>query len=183
MRVIALVVVGLALVGCGRMLGVGNGEASEESLEVIGSSMEPTLHCARPALGCRARGDDEVLIRADERVERGDIVAFDTGPKARRDCGAGGLYIKRVVGLAGERVSFREGAIYVDGSRLREPYADGPTEPLGETEVKVPSRHVFVLGDNRAQSCDSRLWGPLAIRRIVGVGVAIQRGDRRIPLP
>ncbi|HEX7255581.1 MAG TPA: signal peptidase I [Gaiellaceae bacterium] len=145
--------------------------------------MEPTLHCARPALGCRARSEDEVVIRAVQRIERREIVAFAVGRRARTQCGAGGLFVKRVVGLAGERVSFRDGAVYVDGRRLREPYADGPTDPAGAGEVVVPSRHVFVIGDNRAQSCDSRIWGPLAVRRIVGVAVAIRRGERRIPLP
>jgi len=183
-KVIALALASLALVGCGRMVVMDrDAEAAEESLEVVGSSMEPTLHCARPAFGCRARHDDEVLIRAEQKIQRREIVAFQVGTQARRDCGAGGMYVKRVVALAGERVSFREGAVYVNGRRLREPYANGPTDPMDDTQVYVPDRHVFVLGDNRAQSCDSRVWGPLAVRRIVGVGVAIQRGERRIPLP
>ena len=183
MRGIALVLASIALVGCGRMVGSGDAEPAEESLEVIGSSMEPTLHCARPASGCLARSDDEVVVRAETRIERRAIVAFQTGDQARRDCGAGGLFVKRVVGLAGERVSFRDGAVYVNGRKLREPYANGRTDGLVASEVEVPARHVFVLGDNRAQSCDSRIWGPLAARRIIGVGIAIQRGDRRIPLP
>lgn len=72
----------------------------------------------------------------------------------------------------------------VNGVRLREGYANGPTA-RGEagTDLHVPAEHVVVLGDNRAQSCDSRVWGPLAVRRIVGVAFAIQRGSRRIPLP
>jgi signal peptidase I len=182
-RVILLILAGIALVGCGRMVGSGGDESAEESLEVIGSSMEPTLHCARPALGCLSRRDDEVVVRAETRIERRAIVAFQTGKQARRDCGAGGLFVKRIVGLAGERVSFRDGAVYVNGTKLREPYANGRTDGIVASEVQVPARHVFVLGDNRAQSCDSRVWGPLAVRRIVGVGIAIQRGDRRIPLP
>ena len=183
MRIAVLVLAAAALAGCARGLPSAGPETTEESLEVIGSSMEPTLHCARPALGCRATREDQVILRAEQPIERTDIVAFEVGPHGRRDCGAGGLYVKRVVALAGERISFRQGAVYVDGRRLQEPYANGTTDPLGDAEVDVPARHVFVLGDSRAQSCDSRVWGPLAVRRIVGVAVAIQRGDRRVPLP
>ncbi len=184
MKVIALVLASVALAGCARGVGSGGGaEAAEESLEVLGSSMEPTLHCARPALGCKAGREDEVLVRDEAQIERREIVAFEVGPKARQQCGAGGFFVKRVVGLAGERVSFRGGAVYVNGRELVERYANGPTDPGRANEVLVPPKHVFVLGDNRAQSCDSRVWGPLAVRRIIGVGVAIQRGERRIPLP
>jgi signal peptidase I len=181
-KVIGVVLASLALVGCGRMVG-GGASSPEEALEVLGSSMEPTLHCARPAAGCRATSDDEVLISEEATIERGDIVAFETGAQAQRDCGAGGLFIKRVIALAGERVSFTDGAVYVDGRRLQEPYVNGPTDSAGSGEVVVPRRHVFVMGDNRLQSCDSRIWGPLAVRRIVGVAFAIQRGSSRIPLP
>ena len=183
MKLIALVLASIALVGCARGLGGGGAEASEESLEVLGSSMEPTLHCARPGEGCRARREDEVVVRHEVRIERREIVAFEVGADARKQCGAGGLFVKRVVAVAGDRVSFRQGVVYVNGRALREGYANGPTDPGRTSQVVVPSRHVFVLGDNRAQSCDSRVWGPLALRRIVGVGVAIERGGRRIPLP
>ena len=182
MKAIAVALAGLALAGC------GSGEdktipaqAAEETLEVIGASMEPTLHCARPALGCSAARRDEVAIKDEAQIERREIVAFQVGAKARRECGAGGRFIKRVIGLSGDRVSIRGGAVYLNGRRMQEPYANGPTDGSGEYDV--PSQHVFVLGDNRAQSCDSRIWGPLAVRRIVGVAFEIQRGSRRIALP
>jgi signal peptidase I len=175
----------MALVGCARALySDGGATAAEEELSVEGASMEPTLHCGGAGLGCRASRSDVVLIRDEQRIERREVVAFEVGPKARRDCGAGGLFIKRAVAVAGDEVAFRAGAVYVNGAKLREPYANGPTDPgdVGST-VRVPPRHVFVLGDNRAQSCDSRVWGPLAVRRVVGVAFAVQRGSRRIPLP
>jgi signal peptidase I len=183
MKLIAVALAGILLPGCARAGGTGGAEAAEESLEVIGSSMEPTLHCARPAVGCRAKQKDAVLIRHEQRIVRREIVAFDVGPQARRQCGVGGLFVKRVVAVAGDRVSFRDGRVFVNGRPLREPYANGPTDAGRSSELRVPRQHVFVLGDNRAQSCDSRVWGPLAIRRVVGVGVAIERGGRRIPLP
>jgi signal peptidase I len=182
-RFLTAVVAGLALAGCAR----GGEEAStpaqaaEERLEVLGASMEPTLHCARPTVGCRAEREDEVVLKDEAQVERREIVAFQVGAQARRECGAGGLFVKRVIGIAGDRVAIRDGAVYVNGRKLREPYADGPTDGAGRYDV--PAEHVFVLGDNRAQSCDSRVWGPLAVRRVVGVAYEIRRGSRRIPLP
>ena len=173
----------VALVGCGRSVGTGGADTTETVLQVEGSSMEPTLHCARPGFGCRGKRDDDLVIRAAAQIERGQVVAFRAGAHAREQCGAGGLFVKRVIALAGERVSFTDGEVHVGGRRLREPYAHGPTEPGTARQVVVPPRHVFVLGDSRSESCDSRFWGPLAIRRIVGVGAAIQRGGRRIPLP
>jgi signal peptidase I len=181
-RAIAVGLASLALAGCG---GVGGesapAQAAVESLDVVGASMEPTLHCARPTVGCKAGESDEVAVRDETQIERREIVAFQVGSKARRECGAGGRFIKRVIGMAGDEVSIRDGAVYLNGRRLREPYANGPTDGSGEWEI--PTAHVFVLGDNRAQSCDSRIWGPLAVRRVVGVAYEIQRGSRRIPLP
>ena len=184
MRLIALGLASIALVGCARMLtSDGPATAAEEELSVVGASMEPTLHCAGPELGCRAERADTVVVRDERRIERREIVAFQVGPKARRQCGAGGLFVKRVIAVAGDEVSFRDGAVYVNGARLRERNVNGPTDPGNTTDVVVPPRHIFVMGDNRAQSCDSRVWGPLALRRVVGVAFEIQRGSRRIPLP
>ena len=75
------------------------------------SSMEPTLHCARPASGCEARFSDRVLANRfiyhlrDPR--RGEIVVFDTPDAARIKCGAGGTFVKRLIGLPGETVEVR----------------------------------------------------------------------------
>jgi signal peptidase I len=183
-RLIPLVFASIALAGCGRDGGSPRAVAAEEELEVVSASMEPTLHCAKPALGCRAEHQDDVLVRDEEHIERQEIVAFRVGSKARRMCGAGGLFVKRVVATAGDKVSFRDGVVYVNGARLHERSANGPTTPGEEgAEVHVPANHIFVLGDNRAQSCDSRVWGPLAVRKVVGVAFAIQRGSRKIPLP
>jgi signal peptidase I len=178
----AILLAGFALAGCGGgEARVTPAQAAEETLEVMGASMEPTLHCARPAVGCKAGRRDEVVVRDEGQVERREIVAFQVGTKARQQCGAGGRFIKRVIAVAGDEVSIRDGAVYLNGRKLREPYANGPTDGAGEYDV--PFQHVFVLGDNRAQSCDSRIWGPLAVRRIVGVAYEVQRGSRRIPLP
>src|SRR3954468_16968291 len=66
------------------------------------SSMEPTLHCARPAPGCTARFSDRVLanrfIYRFRAPHRGEIVVFETPPLAASQCGAGGTYVKRLIG-------------------------------------------------------------------------------------
>ena len=181
MRFLAVVVAGLALAGCTRDDEESTpAQAAEERLEVLGASMEPTLHCARPMVGCKAHRGDEVAVKDEAQLERREIVAFQVGAKARRECGAGGLFVKRVIAVAGDTVAIRDGAVYLNGRKLREPYADGPTD--GAIRYAVPAEHLFVLGDNRAQSCDSRVWGPLAVRRVVGVAYEIHRGSRRIPL-
>lgn len=152
-------------------------------MKIEGAAMEPTFHCAKPAYGCRAERADEVVVRRQAQIRRRAIVAFEVTAKARQLCGAGALFVMRVVALARDRVSLRNGAVYLGGMRLQEPYVTGRTDARGARGVVVPERHAFVLGDNRAQSCDSRVWGPLPIRNIVGVAVTVQRGSRRIPLP
>src|SRR5262245_12729541 len=94
------------------------------------SSMEPTLHCARPASGCEARFSDRVLANRfiyhlrDPR--RGEIIVFKTPPEARIKCGAGGTFVKRLIGLPGDTVAVRlrggNGFVYINGKPLKEPY-------------------------------------------------------------
>jgi len=89
--------------------------------------------------------------------KRGEIVIF-LSPADNKD------YIKRVVGLPGEKVEIRDNRVYIDGKVLEEDYVnlDGPAPPEADYgPITVPDGHYFVLGDNRNRSYDSRFWGPL----------------------
>lgn len=101
---------------------------------------------------------------ASRQPKRGDIVAF-RGDDARA------VFIKRVVGLPGERLRIDRGVVSIDGRRLSEPYvrfADGRS--FGE--IVVPAHSLYVLGDNRADSEDSRFFGPVNDDRLIGRALA-----------
>src|SRR5881227_1473641 len=90
------------------------------------SSMEPTLHCAKPGPDCEANYSDRVLAcRFCYRFwnpKRGDIIVFHTPPLADARCGAGGTFVKRLIGLPGDLWEERGGYVYINGKRLVEPY-------------------------------------------------------------
>jgi signal peptidase I len=137
------------------------------------ASMEPTLHCGKPADGCRARVSDRVIanriVYRFHAPERGDIVVFDAPANVESTCNAGGTFVKRIVGLPGERVSMRGGDVFVDGTRLNEPYlaAGSRGSESGEWPRSTQDGY-FVLGDNRTMSCDSRRWGTVRRQSIIG---------------
>ena len=137
------------------------------------SSMEPTLHCARPGSECEARFSDRVLAcRFCYRFwspKRGDIVVFHTPPLADARCGAGGTFVKRLIGLPGDTWEERAGYVYIDGKRLDEPYIKPARRDARTiTPIKIPPRHFFMMGDNRSSSCDSRAWGSVPRKNLIG---------------
>jgi signal peptidase I len=137
------------------------------------SSMEPTLHCARPGEGCEARLSDRVLanrfIYHFRDPRRGEIIVFNTPTAAAQAaCNASGTFVKRLIGLPGEHVSERNGSIFVDGKQLSEPYIQADRRDHQSGSWFVPKGHYFFMGDNRRESCDSRRWGSVPRGSIIG---------------
>lgn len=138
---------------------------------VPSSSMEPTLHCARPGVECLGGHSDRVIALdyVFSSPGRGDLVAFHTPPLAAERCGIGGTYIKRIVALPGERWEERSGFVYVDGKKLDEPYVDADRRDVRTiAPARVRDGEYILLGDNRPSSCDSRAWGPVPRKNIIG---------------
>lgn len=101
-------------------------------------------------------------------VERGDTVVFWFPGDPSKS------YIKRVVGLPGDRVEIRAGAVYVNGRALQEPYVPEEFRDLGTYPlVVVPEERYYVLGDHRSSSNDSRIWGPVPKEAIYGKAVFV----------
>lgn len=122
-----------------------------QGYRVYGSCMEPNL-----CTGERLLGSKLALLQG---IHRGDVVVFR--PPHQPDT----AYVKRVIGLPGEVIEIRHSRVFIDGRELKEPYLqrawhdDRPPQRIGADRV-------FVLGDNRDNSNDSRMWGELPIRNI-----------------
>jgi signal peptidase I len=132
-------------------------------------SMEPTLH------GCAGCDDDRLLVdKLSYRirsVHRGDVVVFHR-PMAALTPESD--LIKRVIGLPGETVSAHGGRVYIGDRPLIEPYVDADCHGTADfAAVTVPPGELFVMGDNRCNSTDSRVFGPIERSSIVGRAVII----------
>lgn len=108
---------------------------------------------------------------------RGDIIVFNPTP-ALKAVGFRDAFIKRVVGLPGDRVSIQEGRVFINGQLLDEPYLDpttftgidscAGTPPFLERPQTIPADSYLVLGDNRSNSYDGRCWGVVERSYIIG---------------
>ena len=136
------------------------------------SSMEPTLHCAKPGDWCEGHFSDRVLVnRLAYRFsspKRGQIVVFTAPKAAATSCGEAGTYVKRLVGLPGETVSERNGVISIDGKPLQENYVSGRSQDAITGTWHVPKDAYFFVGDDRPHSCDSRAWGSVPRSNLIG---------------
>jgi signal peptidase I len=126
--------------------------------QVSGLSMEPHI-----------RSGEYVLINTFAyrfgTPARGEIVAFRHEDDTRE------VFIKRVVGLPGDRIRIDRGTVYVNGTKLEEPYVKD-ADDRSFAKIVVPPGSVYVLGDNRANSEDSRTFGAVSDDRLMGRAVA-----------
>jgi signal peptidase I len=142
------------------------------------ASMEPTLHCARPAASCLGSHNDRIIANRlaykFESPKRGQIVVF-TAPSSASKCGSndgGTTFVKRLIGLPGDTVSERDGLVFVNGKLLSEPYVDPALrDHQTGTWSRVASGHYFFMGDDRANSCDSRIWGTVPRGSLIGPAI------------
>ncbi len=125
---------------------------------VIGPSMQPTFN-----------DKDSVFLEKVStetgHISRGEIVTFYSKDENNDD------YIKRVIGIAGDKVEIKDGKVYLNGQLLSENYLpEGTiTEPNSlTTQYVIPEGYIFVLGDNRGNSTDSRILGPINLKDVKG---------------
>lgn len=155
-----------------------------QNFKIEGQSMQPNFHTAQYILVNKivyfhfdmnaplrllpgARYEPRIVYPF-HMPRRGDVVVFEYPRDFSKD------YIKRVIGLPNETVEIRDGRVYVNNQLLDEPYLEGilttcrPEDACSRGPVKVPPGAVFVMGDNRPNSSDSREWDTLPLDRIIG---------------
>jgi signal peptidase I len=125
-----------------------------QATRVYGQSMQPNLHT-------NERLVVEKMSYRFHGPRRGDVVVLHD------PSGGSELLIKRVVGLPGERVTIADGQVFIDGVALEEAYLDQETQGNGRSWL-VPPLQIFVMGDNRQASRDSRSFGTVGRDQIIG---------------
>jgi signal peptidase I len=149
--------------------------------EVEGSSMAPNLENGERVLvnrsvyyhfdlydvinlipGTNWKGDHDIYLFHEP--ERGEILVLNPPTQSEKP------FIKRLIAHGGEHVSFSDGYVYIDGERLDESYVEqGETYCRGQyCDLTVPDGYVYVLGDNRTNSTDSRFFGPVNLEQVIG---------------
>jgi signal peptidase I len=127
-------------------------------IRVDGASMEPTL----------ISGEYVIVSRLSYRLgtpQRGDIIVFHFPRDPKEE------YIKRVIGLPGDEVEVRTGAVSINGQPLDETYLKAKMDYTGSW--RIPAGQLFVLGDNRNNSSDSHDWGTVPMEYVVGKAILV----------
>ncbi len=127
-------------------------------IRVDGASMEPTLQSGEFVIVNKL-----AYVLGEPKI--GDVIVFHFPRDPDQE------YIKRVIGLPGDRISIKGGKVYVNGQLLVEHYIAAP--PAYEATWDVPVDSLFVLGDNRNNSSDSHNWGPVPLDYVVGKAIFV----------
>jgi signal peptidase I len=122
-------------------------------------SMEPTLHAGNFVIVNK-------LAYQIGRPVRGDVIVFKYPPDPTQE-----PYVKRVIGLPGDLVEITDGRVYINGVPLFEPYLADEISRGGEW--RIPANSLFVLGDNRNNSSDSRAWGMVPMDYVIGKALLV----------
>lgn len=144
------------------------------------------FYISGPSMETKLYSDDRVLVNKlsyrFHGVHRGDVVVFDRVTRNGNEVAHDDL-IKRVVALSGESIEIKNCAVYIDDGLLEEPYLPARDTGLPTPQEKcrvgdmrkviVPAGHVFVMGDNRPESFDSRSFGSIPESLIVGRAFAV----------
>ncbi|MCL5674231.1 MAG: signal peptidase I [Candidatus Omnitrophica bacterium] len=133
--------------------------------KIPSNSMKPTLEKNDRIIGINVNPSD---------LKRGDIVTF-LYPKASKK-----ILVKRIIGLPGDKILIENGDVFINNKKITEPYIK--EKPVYDLKTKVPKGDVFVLGDNRNNSFDSSIWGPLPINDIIKKIIMIYWPIKRISL-
>ncbi len=135
-------------------------------VKVVGHSMDYTLYNGQYALAVRRQHTD---------IQRGDIIIGTVQVKRSwieddpvEDATITILIIKRVVGLPNEQIRIAKGRVYVNGQLLEEPYVEKQDGWTYTPTITLGADQYYVLGDNRIESLDSRVFGPLNVNQIIG---------------
>ncbi|NMB69890.1 signal peptidase I [candidate division WWE3 bacterium] len=135
-------------------------------LEVSGESMFPTFKDKEQLVA-------EKLSLSYKPPVRGEVVIFEHPTQK------GELIIKRIIGMPGERITIKNGDVYINDNILDEPYLADGTKTEGNITIKddaefiIPEDNYVLMGDNRGKSTDSRYWGTINIDNMVGRGLFV----------
>jgi signal peptidase I len=155
----------VAVIGCGVLIALTAQAFFVQAFWIPSPSMTPTLEV----------GDRVLVNKLSYRVHdvhRGDLIVFERPPETSNGLeGEIKDLIKRVIAVGGDTVEGRDGRVYVNGELIEEPYLEPGTATSDLEREVVPDGTVFVMGDNRMNSEDSRVFGPIDEETIIGRAV------------
>jgi len=147
---------------------------------VDGVSMHPTLNGGNGAYEDNDRTNGDVIyLNKIAKIKRGDIVVFtpDNGIFSEKSL------VKRVIGVAGDRIQIIDNTVYLNGEKLDEPYINEPMRDNDNLDITVEDGRIFCMGDNRNHSTDSRVFGTVPLDVVVGKCFLIKGANGKLRAP